>query len=184
MDTRVHRLFSASIENRILAADRLEKSVAHAAARLVQCLLNNGKIFILGHGYAAANSQYFSEVLLHHVALERPPLPVIELLVDDARKTEVRQVQALGQAEDVLIVLSVCSPSVSMREAIQAAHDRDMSLVALTCETSALSSYLNPNDIEVCVPGKTEALIHETQLFVLACFCDLIEQSLFGQVVE
>ncbi len=184
MDTRVHRLFSASIENRILAADRLEKSVAHGAAQLVQCLLNNGKIFIVGQGYAVANSQHFSETLLHHVELERPPLPVIALSLDDARKTPVRQIQALGQTEDILIVLSVSSPSVCIVETIQAAHDKDMPVLALTCHASKLSSYLSANDSEICVPGETDAFIHETQLFVLECFCDLIEQSLFGQVVE
>jgi D-sedoheptulose 7-phosphate isomerase len=184
MNKRVHRLFSASIENRILAADKLEKSVADAATQLVQCLLNNGKIFIFGQGYAGLNSQHFSEILLNHVELERPPLPVIALTGSDMRKTAVRQVQALGQAEDILILLSVAPALPSLMEMIQTAHDKEIPIIALTCDLSGLSQHLGPQDSEICVPGQTDALIHETQLFVLECFCDLIEQSLFGQAVE
>ncbi len=184
MNKKVHDLFSASIENRILAADMLEKNIAHAAAQLVECLLSNGKIFIVGQGEAAAQGQRFASVLLNYVELERPALPVIALSAYDTEKISVRQMQALGQTEDMLIVLSASKSSACMIEMIQTAHDKEMRVVALTCGVSGLSDCLIANDSEVCVPGGTGALIHETQLFVLDCFCNLIEQSLFGQMVE
>lgn len=184
MNNRVHRLFSASIENRILAADQLESQIAAVATHLVECLLSNGKIFIAGERYTTFNSRYFASVLLGHIELGRPALPVIALDTNDAGKTPVRQIQALGQSEDVCIILNVLPKSSVTLEMIQAAHDKEMRVIALTCEKSTLKENLITRDSEICVPGETDALIHETQLFVLACFCDLIEQSLFGQVVE
>ncbi len=184
MNNRVHRLFSASIENRILAADQLEKQIAQAAKRLVECLLRNGTIFISGESYACFNAQYFTSVLLNHVELERPALPVILLASDDVQKTPVRQVHALGATEDICIILNVWPKSLLIPELIQAAHDKEMHVIVLSSEKSMLKMSLTAADLEICVPGETDALIHETQLFVLSCFSDLIEQSLFGQVVE
>jgi D-sedoheptulose 7-phosphate isomerase len=195
MENRVRYLFGASIENRIAAADVLSDVISQASARLVHCLLNNGKIFICGQGASAANGLHFSTALLNHFEIERPALPVIALTSDPALLTVfgqeghaehifARQIQALGQAEDVLIVLSTTGHAVSLLNAVHAAHERGMQVVVLSGrDGGVLVNHLSSEDIELRVPGETAALIRETHLFILHCFCDLIEQSLFGQVL-
>jgi len=195
MENRVRYLFGSSIENRIAAADLLPDLIAKSAARLVHCLLNNGKLFICGQGGSAANGLHFSTALLNHFEIERPALPVIALTSDPALLTMfgqeghaehifARQIQALGQASDVLIVLSTSGNALSLANAVHAAHERSMQVVVLSGRDGGLLlNCLSSEDIELRVPGETAALIRETHLFILHCFCDLIEQSLFGQVL-
>ena len=195
MEDRVRHLFGASIEAKIAAADLLSGQIAKASMCLVNCLLNNGKIFVCGHGGSAANGLHFSTAMLNHFEAERPGLPVISLTTDPAVLTAfgqeghsdqifARQLQALGQAGDVLLTLSTSGNAMSLLNAVHAAHDRGMDVVALNGRDGGmLVNHLGPEDIELRVPGDTAAHIRETHLFILHCFCDLIDQSLFGQML-
>jgi D-sedoheptulose 7-phosphate isomerase len=195
MAERIQHLFSASIEMKIAAADNLSESILKASTCLSDCLLNNGKLFVCGNGGSAANALHFSTALLNHFEVERPPLPVIALTTDMALTTALlqaghadhvfsRSLQALGAAGDVLLLLSTSSETMNLVHAVDAAHDRGMDVVALSgIEGGMLANHLGPNDIELVTPGDSAARIREVHLFVLHCFCDLIDQALFGQMM-
>ena len=194
MEERIRYLFGESIQAKIATADLLCAPVARASHYLSQCLLNNGKLFLCGHGGSAANALHFSNAMMNHFECERPGLPVITLTTDSAILSGFsldghfdhvfsRQIQALGQAGDVLLMLSTSGNAMSLLHAIQAAHDRGMDVIALTGRDGGmLVNHLGPEDIELRVAGSNSAHIRETHLFILHCFCDLIEQSLFGQL--
>jgi len=196
LDERVKRLFEISIEAKIALAEAMSATIVKTAERLVKCLLNDGKIFICGIGASAANGIHFSTALLSHFEVERPPLPVINLSTDStlfgaiAKDGQVaqwfaRQIQALGQENDVLILLSTTWQSSSLLFAITAAHDRGMDVIVLSgCDGGSLVSHLGPQDIELRVAGVSASHIRELHLFILHCLCDLIDQSLFGQMYE
>jgi D-sedoheptulose 7-phosphate isomerase len=195
MNERVQSLFGASIEAKIAAADVLAEPIAHAARRLVDCLLNNGKLFVCGNGGSAANALHFSTALLNRYEAERPPLPVIALTTDMAVTTSLvqeghadhvfsRPLQALGDAGDVLVLLSTSSQTMNLVHVLDAAHDRGMDVVLLSGpERGVLENHLGPHDLELAVPVEGAPRIREIHLFVLHCFCDLIDQSLFGQMM-
>lgn len=195
MDDRIKYLFGVSIEAKIAAADTLTPIIASAGLRLVNCLLNDGRILLCGNGGSAANGMHFSAAMINHFEVERPPLPVMVLSADVSVLTAVtneghydqvfaRQIQALGQAGDVLLALSTSGNSVNVLQAIHAANDRGMDTIALTGRDGGLlANHLGPEDIEVRALGDTAAQIRETHLFILHCFCDLIERSLFGQML-
>ena len=50
MEDRVRHLFGVSIEAKIAVADTLSSVIAKAGLRLVNCLLNDGKILLCGNG--------------------------------------------------------------------------------------------------------------------------------------
>lgn len=191
MEERVRHLFGASIENRIMIADLLSEHISNAAMSLIHCLLNNGKLFIGGHGSSGASAVHFTTALLNNLEIERPALPVITLnpdyIVDQAGQNASifsRQIQALGHAGDILILLTTSGLSDNLIQAVQAAHDREMKVVALTGVTGGeLANHLSNQDVILKVPADNVMLIRETHLFILHCFCDLIEQSLFGQLL-
>ncbi|MDX1836244.1 SIS domain-containing protein [Legionella taurinensis] len=195
MEDRVRQLFGMSIEAKIAAADVLSAPIAKAGLRLVNCLLNDGKILLCGNGGSAANCLHFAAAMLNHFDVERPPLPVIALTADVASMTSIagdshydhvfaRQIQALGQEGDVLMVLSTSGNTDSILHAVNAANDRGMDTIALSGrDGGVLANHLGPEDIELRVIADTEARIRETHLFILHCFCDLIDQSLFGQML-
>ena len=195
MEERVRELFGASIEAKIAAADILPGLVAKASARLVTCLLNNGKILLCANGGSAANCLHFSTALLNHFEGERPGLPVITLteatgvltaLAQEGHADQffARQIQALGQANDVLLILTTTGNPMNLLSAVDAAHDHGMDVIVLSSRDGGiLYNHMGPEDIELRAPGNTSAQIRETHLFILHCFCDLIDQALFSQML-
>jgi D-sedoheptulose 7-phosphate isomerase len=134
--------------------------------------------------------------MLNHFDVERPPLPILALTADASVLSSIanegqydqvfaRQIQALGQENDVLMALSTTGNSNSVLHAINAAHERGMDVVALNGrDGGVLANHLGPEDIELRVQGDTSARIREMHLFILHCFCDVIDQALFGQPLE
>ena len=194
MEERVRLLFGSSIEAKITTADLLSGVIAKSAQRLVHCLLNDKKILICGNGASAANCLHFSSALMNHFEVERPSLPVIALTTDNAIMTALadenayadlfaKQIQAIGQEGDVLLVISTSGNADSIMRAVDAANERGMDIVALSGRDGGiLANHLGPEDIEVRISIDNDARIHEMHLFVLHCFCDLIDQSLFRQM--
>ncbi|KTD14039.1 D-sedoheptulose-7-phosphate isomerase [Legionella israelensis] len=191
---RVKHLFGVSIETKILAADHLSESIGKAAQRLIDCLLNDGKILICGHGGSTANCMHFSASMLNHFEVERPSLPVINLcselssltsFANDNKYEQVfaRQILAFGQESDVLLILTTSGNSNTMLNALHAADERGMDTIAMSGrDGGVLANHLGPEDIELRVSADNPARIREVHLFILHCFCNLIDQALFGQV--
>src|SRR3546814_3529011 len=109
---------------------------------MVNPLLNEIKLLCCGNGGSAVHAQHFSSELLNRLERERPSLPAIALTDDSATITssandysynEVfsKQIRALGQPGDVLLAISTSGNSANIIQAIQAAHDREMLVVAL-----------------------------------------------------
>lgn len=196
MEDRVKQLFGNSVEAKMAIAEALSESIAKAGQRLVNCLLNDGKIFLCGNGGSAANCLHFSAAMLNLFEVERPPLPVIVLSADMGSLTAIandghydqvfaRQIHALGQEGDVLLALTTSGNAGSILNAVNAANDRGMDTIALSGRDGGiLANHLGPEDIELRVVTDSNARIRETHLFILHCFCDLIDQSLFGQLLE
>ena len=195
MQERIQQLFGISIETKIAAADTLAERIAKAASRLVKCLLSDGKILLCGNGGSAANCLHFSTAMLNHFEVERPPLPVITLSHEGPLLTSIsndchydqmfaRQIQALGQEGDILIVLTTSGNADNILQAVNAANDRGMDTIALNGRDGGiLSNHLGPEDIELNIQADNATRIREMHLFILHCFCDLIDQSLFGQMM-
>ncbi|MDP3562114.1 MAG: SIS domain-containing protein [Legionellaceae bacterium] len=191
-EERVRHLFGLDIESKIALVDTTAIPIALAAQRLIDCLLNDGKLLICGNGGSAANCLHFSTALVNRFDVERPSLPVIALTADVSIITAIaneghfdqcfaRQILALGQPQDVLIVLSTHGNSNSMLQAIDAAHDKGIDVVVLNGrDGGVLVNHLGPEDIELRIPYDNPARIREIHLFILHCFCDLIDRSLFG----
>lgn len=189
---RIQQHFSDSIQTKITAADTLGTVIAHASEMMVRCLLDGRKILSCGNGGSAADAQHFAAELLNRFEMERPSLPAISLTTDTSTLTSIandysydevfaKQIRALGQAGDVLLAISTSGNSTSIMQAVQAAHDRGMIVIALTGrEGGAIAPMLNNSDIEIRVPAQNTARIQETHLLVIHCLCDLIDQQLFG----
>lgn len=192
LNERIRALFSEDIEHKIGLVDVLSHRIAAAGQYLIDCLLADGKIFIAGHGGSAANCLHFSAAMLHCLQVDRPSLPVINLagngvwsslIADNGRSDLIfsQQIQALAQTNDIVMVLSTTGRSKAVHHAIKAAHDKQLRVIALSGRDGGeLDSLLDNQDLELRIPGHSNARIRETHLFVLHCFCDLIDRSLFG----
>jgi len=191
-----HRIighFGASIETKTLAAEELPPYIERAGSVMVNALLNGGKILTCGNGGSAGDAQHFSSELLNRFERERPSLPAIALTTDSSTVTSIandysyneifsKQIRALGNAGDVLLAISTSGNSANVVQAIQAAHERDMTVVALTGKDGGhMASLLTADDVEIRVPAFVTARIQEVHLLVIHCLCDMIDCSLFGE---
>jgi D-sedoheptulose 7-phosphate isomerase len=192
MQHRIRQLFTDSIETKTRAMDVLGPVIEQASQAMVNGLLNEGKILSCGNGGSAGDAQHFSSELLNRFERERPSLPAIALTTDSSTITSIandysyeeifsKQIRALGQPGDVLLAISTSGNSSNVMQAIQAAHDRDMVVVALTGrDGGAIAPLLLPDDVEIRVPARSTARIQEVHLLAIHCLCDLIDRQLFG----
>lgn len=183
----VRQLFAAQLERQMSLADYLPEVISIAGSKIVNALLNDGKIFICGKGSSYANALEFTNALIDQYLRERPALPVI--LLSDGLSTQsleqqqcfARQIQALGVEKDLLLILTTAGESTSLVHAMDAAKDKNIDIIILNGSHGGLiSNHLGPEDFEIRVPLEHPAHIRETHLFILHCFCELIEQALFG----
>ncbi len=193
LQERIHQQFAASLQTSQEAQANLSELIEIAALKIAQSLINDGKILVCGNGGSAAQSQHFSSELLNRYERERPGLPAISLTCDTSTLTSVandyryddvfaKQIRALGHANDTLLVYTTSGNSASILSAVTAAHDRDMTVVALSGrDGGALGPLLQDSDVEIRVPCQSTARVQETQLIITHCLCDLIDHQLFGE---
>lgn len=193
MIDRIRNTFTESIQTKIAAADALPNRIAKAADIIVASLLNGGKILTCGNGGSAADAQHFASEMVNRFERERPPLPTIALTTDTSALTAIsndydfnevfaKQVKALGQAGDVLLVFSTSGNSQNVIAAMRAALAKDMLIVSCTGKDGGeMAGLIGANDVEIRVPSNSTARIQEVHLVVIHCLCDLIDNTLFGE---
>jgi D-sedoheptulose 7-phosphate isomerase len=154
--------------------------------------MNEGKILACGNGGSAADAQHFSAELLNRFEMERPALPAIALTTDSSTITSIandydfdqvfaKQLRALGQPDDLLLAISTSGNSRNIVEAIHAAHERQMGVVALTGRNGGvMAEVLGQQDVHICVPHSRTARIQEVHILCLHCLCDAIDCLLLG----
>lgn len=189
---RISKHFDDSIQTKLKAKDALARPIADAAHALVACLMNDGKILSCGNGGSAADAQHFAAELINRFEIERPALAAIALTTDSSVLTSIandydysqvfsRQVRGLGMPGDVLLAISTSGNSINVVEAMHAAHERDMRVIALTGrDGGTMKETLGANDIHICVNVQNTARIQEVHLLTLHCLCDAIDYLLLG----
>lgn len=186
MEDYIKTLFANNLESQMGVADEIPEAISNGAQKIVSCLLQDGKLLVCGIGASAANALHFSTALIHEYMVERPALPAIVLAQDltfndDNSQIFARQIQALGTEKDLLLILTTTGESNSLIQAVQAAKEREMDILVLSGRNGGiLSNHLGPEDLEIRLSLHHPARIREMHLFILHCFCDLIDQALFG----
>ena len=189
---RVNAHFLESIAAKEAAMAVLPAAIAQAAEKMVACLMNEKKILACGNGGSAADAQHFAAEMVGRFEKERPGLAAISLATDTSALTAIgndydfdrvfsKQVRALGQDGDILLALSTSGNSVNVIEAIQAAHERQMSVIALTGKDGGrIAEMLTADDIHLNVPVDRTARIQEVHITVIHALCDSVDYMLLG----
>jgi D-sedoheptulose 7-phosphate isomerase len=192
LEQRIQQQFIDAADLHYQWAQTLAKPVAEAARSLLACVTGGGKVLICGNGASGALAQYMAALMVGGLERPRPELPALALGADAATLTAVArrgeyadalaaQVRALGSAGDALLILSSNGNAANLARAAQAAHEREMSVIALTGRDGGeLGRLLRETDVHVCVPHDGAPRIHEAHQRVLHCLCDGLDLQLRG----
>jgi D-sedoheptulose 7-phosphate isomerase len=192
VENQIKLAFQSSIETKQDSEIALSGSIERASALLNQTLLNGNKVMSCGNGGSAGDAQHFSSELLNRYDRDRPGLPGIALTTDSSTLTSIandydysqifsKQIMALGQPGDLLLAISTSGQSPNIIEAIRAAHDYDIAVIALTGKDGGLIEHeINSNSVEIRVPSNVTARIQEVHLLVIHILCELLDLQLLG----
>ena len=192
LQDRIINHFSDSIQTKQDAMTSLCELIEFASQKIVEALVNDKKVLTCGNGGSAGDAQHFSSEMLNRFERERPALPAIALSTDTSTITSIandyhfdeifaKQLRALGQSGDILLVYTSSGNSGNLIKAVKVAHDKEMIVIALSGKDGGtLASTLNEADIEIRVPSNSTARIQEVHLLISHCLCDLIDHQLFG----
>ena len=193
LEQRIEQQFIDSADLKYQSAQTLSKPIAAAVWALLMCVTGGGKVMACGNGGSAADAQHFAAEFVGRFERERPELGAIALSTDSSILTAIandyhfdqifsKQVRALGQPGDVLLAISTSGNSRNVLAAIEAAHERDLIVVALTGKGGGkIAQVLRETDVHVCVPHERTARIQEVHLLVLHCLCDGVDSQLLGE---
>lgn len=193
LSARVAAHFAESANLKLAASQTLAAPVARAGELLAETLRAGGKILSCGNGGSAADAQHFAAELVNRFETERPPLAAVALTTDSSTLTSIandyayqqvfsKPLRAIGRRGDALLAISTSGNSANVIEAIRAAHELGLRVVALTGNGGGkMAGLLRPEDAHLCVPHRSTARIQEVHLLCLHCLCDAIDTLLFSR---
>jgi D-sedoheptulose 7-phosphate isomerase len=193
LEQRIQQHFIDSADLKYQAAQALGQPIAAAVQAVLACVTSGGKVLACGNGPSAPEAQRFAAFCIAGFERERPELAAIALTADSSLLTTAttrqdhaqqfsRQVRALGQAGDLLLVLSVVGNDANLLAAVEAAHERDMTVVVLAGRTGGkLAALLRETDVLITVPHDRAARVQEVHALVVHCLCDGMDAQLLGE---
>lgn len=161
----------------------LESQLDPAVTMLAIALTEGHKILLCGNGGSACDAMHLAAELVVRFVADRKAYPAIALSADPAVLTAAgndygyehvfdRQVQALGEAGDVLIAFSTSGLSKNVLEAIRTAKFLGMPTLGI-CGKKPLGC-----DVDICIPSNTTARIQELSILCGHLIVEQLEERL------
>ena len=159
----------------------------NGAGRLAECLASGHKVLIFGNGGSAADAQHIAAEMVNRFRIERSPLAAMALTTDTSIITSigndynfddifVKQLEALGNANDIAWAISTSGNSRNVNIATREARKIGMFTMAMTGRGGQLASEA---DLVLKVSSDETPRIQETQITMAHILCDLVDRILF-----
>ncbi len=171
LEQRIQQQFFDSADLLYQAAESLSRPLAGALQAVVGSITGGGKLLVSG----GALAPHAAALFIDGFERERPPLAALALAAGTA------PLQALGLPGDVLLLLDDRLPPADARALVDAAHDKDMTVVAVTGPAPEWQAALAETDVLIAVPHERPARVRELQLLMLHALADAIDLQLMGE---
>jgi D-sedoheptulose 7-phosphate isomerase len=173
LEPRIQQQFFESADLLYQAAEPLSRPVSEAAQALLGSITGGGKLLVAGSPLGA----HFAMLCVQGFERERPPLAAVAL----PPQNPALSVLALGLPGDVLVVVADGEAN-DWRAAVEAAHEKDMAVVALTGPQPAWGDALAETDVLIAVPHERASRVRELQLLTLHALADAVDLQLMGEL--
>ena len=170
---------------------RLESSINTAVEMIRNSLLGGHKLLICGNGGSAADASHLTTEFVVRFLKDRHPYAAICLNESGPTLTAAgndygfdhvfaRQVEALGQPGDVLVVLTTSGQSSNILKALRQAQVQQMSSIAFLGRDGGDARGLAT--IDLIVPSQNTARIQEAHHLLIHALCELLEEVLANRI--
>jgi D-sedoheptulose 7-phosphate isomerase len=176
----------ADLRNKL--AGQCGSAIVEGAAMLADCLESGGKLLFFGNGGSAADAQHLAAEFVGRFVKERRALPAIAFTTDSSILTAVgndygfeqvfvRQIEALGQPNDVAVGISTSGNSPNVVIALKEAAKRGLKTIGLAGKDGG--ELARCVDLPIVVPTSNTARIQECHIAIGHLFCELVEEQMF-----
>lgn len=175
-----HQTVMSQLENMISLMESAAKHMSDA-------LQKGGKIFFMGNGGSAADSQHLAAELIGRFQAERRALPAMALTTDTSILTCLsndydfsivfsRQLEAHCRPQDVVFGLSTSGNSKNVLKGLETARKIGAFTIGMTGQAGGqLPSHV---DLCFCIPSNNTARIQEAHIFIGHTLCELVENTI------
>jgi D-sedoheptulose 7-phosphate isomerase len=191
MDFYLQSLIVKSLQESIAVkqaiVDSLMEPISTAASWMIETLRNGHKLLLFGNGGSAADAQHIAAEFIGRFEKERRAWPAIALTTDTSVLTALgndygvetifaRQIEALGQPDDLAFAISTSGNSPNVLAGVAAAKAKGLRVIGFTGENGGQLAMLC--DLALCVPSRRTARIQEGHLAILHALCEVVELGL------
>ena len=177
-------MFEKRVENFIKLKNQ-EKNVSKAIELIKQTLLMGNKILLCGNGGSASDCNHIAAEFISKFQKERKSLSAISLCANNSIITAIgndysfenifsRQIEGLGNKNDILIAISTSGKSKNILKAIEQAKQQNLKIIFLTGENESNLDV----DVEINAPSKVTCEIQEMHIAISHIICEMIEDKL------
>ena len=165
-----------------------KKEIKEAVEIIQKAIFNGNKVIFCGNGGSASDSNHLACEFISRFQRERKSIPAISLTANNSIITAIsndysfedvfkRQIEALGQENDVLVAISTSGKSKNVIEAVKKAKEKGLKIVILTGQNKVNFK----SDVEINVPSLITCEIQEMHIAIGHIICQLVENSLFSK---
>lgn len=180
--TEAHQILQSFLDN-----DNNFLNIAKAGDLILEAIKTGNKIMSCGNGGSMCDAMHFAEELSGRYKHDRKALPAISIsdashitcVANDYGFDQIfsRFVEALGQPGDVLFAISTSGNSQNILNAIAAAQQKNMKIIALTGKTGGKMASLC--DIEIRAPySEFSDRAQEIHIKVIHSIIDYVEKKM------
>ena len=178
---------SISVKQQLLTNDMLVKTVAVLAEKIVDCIINGGKLVICGNGGSASDALHFAGEIVGRFAKERKAWPAIVLNADVATMTAIsndygyeevfaRQVEGHLKPDDLFVGISTSGNSENVYRALWKAKEMGSMTASLLGNDGGK---IGPRaDSSIIVPCDITARVQECHILIIHVLCEIVEERL------
>ncbi len=164
----------------------LEAKVDEVVAQIRHCLEKGGTLYACGNGGSAADAQHFTSEFTGRFEQDRAGFSAVALTTDSSALTAIandygferifaRQIESLGRAGDVLVLISTSGNSANLSAACAQARSQGMVTVGLLGRDGG--ELAGQVDLPLVVAGERTSRIQEAHIFLLHAICAAFEPA-------
>ena len=176
--------FQDTIETVASSVDALALPIEQSSAVMTDALLAGGKIVTVGLNGDAALAALLADILLSNAEYDRPALPALAMPSSSSAEATARQLRALVQETDVVVIFATSSDDLLSTNALIAAATDGNARAVLMSNIPEIEKTDSADTVVIGLGGRKHNRAIELATMVSCALGTLIENNLFGNFSE